>query len=183
VLVVPLVVIGVPMLLLEAIKKRIGTESKKQQEQLQEQEHTSAHSLLLLKVTAAQVLSTIIVVTWFVGFYTQQKTWNGYMGEVAGKICLSFDFFSFDFYFSFAWPSSLHLSFRLPLAFSLGVLAFQYGMLAFKWMDQRKIFDWGEDTDESHEHGGLHSSGLHSISVPEETAQPPLKPTTLVLGC
>jgi hypothetical protein len=82
--------------------------------------------------------------TWFIGFYTNEDTWSGYMSKITSELSLDINFFAADFYFSLEWPSKLDPSFTVPLTLSLGALAFQYGSLFFKWLDQRKsFFEWG----------------------------------------
>jgi hypothetical protein len=92
--------------------------------------------------------------TWFIGFYTNEDTWSGYMSKIASELSLDINFFAADFYFSLEWPSKLDPSFTLPLTLSLGALAFQYGSLLFKWLDQRKsFFEWGAGGGDSNTRG------------------------------
>jgi hypothetical protein len=92
--------------------------------------------------------------TWFIGFYTNEDTWSGYMSKITSELSLDINFFTADFYFSLEWPSKLDPSFTLPLTVSLGALAFQYGLLLFKWLDQRKsFFEWGAGGGDSNTRG------------------------------
>jgi hypothetical protein len=147
VVLVPVIVIGLPLLTIAAVKKSaMGSRSQEGQEKGTgdtSAEQQQAFSLLLLKVTAAQVIGTLVAMTWLIGFYTNEDTWSGYMSKIASELYVGINFFTVDFYFSLEWPK-LDLSFTLPLMVSLGALIFQYGLLLFKWLDQRKgFFDWG----------------------------------------
>jgi hypothetical protein len=150
VLLVPLLLIGLPLLLIRSVKAFVDKRIQGQQ-QGTAPANENGLSLLLLKVTAAQVFGTIIAMTWFIGYYTQQNTWSGYMSEIMDKLSISFgffDFLSFDFDFAFSWPN-MDWEFRLPLAISAGTLVLQYGVLLFKWLDRKKFFDQGVDENEA----------------------------------
>jgi hypothetical protein len=151
VVLVPFSVIGLPLLTIAAVKQwAMGSRSQEDQEEgtdYNNAEQQQAFSLLLLKVTTAQVISTLVAMTWFIGFYTNEDTWSGYMSKIASELYVGINFFTMDFYISLEWPD-LDLSFTLPLMVSLGALAFQYGLLLFKWLDQRKgFFEWGSGDD------------------------------------
>jgi hypothetical protein len=153
VVLVPFIVIGLPLLTIAAVKKwAMGSRSQEDQEEgtdYNNAEQQQAFSLLLLKVTAAQVIGTLVAMTWFIGFYTNEDTWSGYMSKIASELYVRINFFTVDFYISLEWPD-LDLSFTLPLMVSLGALVFQYGLLLFKWLDQRKhFFEWGVSGDDS----------------------------------
>jgi hypothetical protein len=143
VVLVPFIVIGLPLLTIAAVKKwAMGSRSQEDQRKgtdYNNSEQQQAFSQLLLKVTAAQVIGTLVAMTWFIGFYTNEDTWSGYMSKIASELYVGINFFTADFYISLEWPD-LDLSFTLPLTISLGALAFQYGLLLFKWLDQRKGF-------------------------------------------
>jgi hypothetical protein len=154
VVLVPFIVIGLPLLTIAAVKKwAMGSRSQEDQEEgtdYNNAEQQQALSLLLLKVTAAQVIGTLVAMTWFIGFYTNEDTWSGYMSKIASELYnAGINFFTVDFYISLEWPD-LDLSFTLPLIISLGALASQYGLLLFKWLDQRKhFFEWGVSEGDS----------------------------------
>ena len=130
-------------------------------------ESAQAFSQLLLKVTVAQVIGTLVAMTWFIGFYSGEDSWSGYISKIASHIRLGVNIFDFsNFFSSLRWPTGLDWSFTLPLAFSIGALVFQYGSLLFKWLDQRqKVFEWGVDKDEMHTQGSTFAAWV-ALTVP-----------------